>query len=106
MSLIRKFIITMMVFSIVACGKSPEKNDFISKGDTVVAFGDSVTYGHGNVPRDKTYPAQLAKLTGWNVINEGISGERADQARERIATVLIQYKPTAVLIELGGNDFL
>lgn len=105
MKLIRYYTITLLVLLLVACGKPQEQYTKIVSGDTVVAFGDSVTYGY-NVSKAQNYPTLLAASTGWNVINAGISGERADQAKNRILSVIEQYQPKAVLIEFGGNDFL
>lgn len=105
MKLIRYYTIMLLVLLLVACGKTQEKYTKIVAGDTVVAFGDSVTYGY-NVSTVENYPSLLAALSGWHIVNAGISGERADQAKNRIASVMDQYQPKAVLIELGGNDFL
>lgn len=105
MQLVKHSLIIVLSIVLMACSKSPEQYSQISAGETVVAFGDSVTYGY-RVSKEQNYPTLLTGLTGWNIINAGISGERADQAKNRIASVLDQYQPKAVLIELGGNDFL
>lgn len=105
MQLIKQSLLIFLVVILAACGKSPTTYDAIPAGTTVVAFGDSVTYGHG-VSKEQNYPTRLAVITGWNIINAGVSGERADQAKNRISSVLKQYQPKLVLIEIGGNDFL
>ncbi|UYZ85012.1 GDSL-type esterase/lipase family protein [Entomomonas sp. E2T0] len=105
MNLVKHSIIILLVIMLGACGKSEVQYDAISSGTTVVAFGDSVTYGYG-VSKEQNYPTRLAVITGWNIINAGVSGERADQAKNRISSVLKQYQPKLVLIEIGGNDFL
>jgi acyl-CoA hydrolase len=71
----------------------------------VLAFGDSVTAGVG-AAAGLDYPSQLAAMTGWRVINAGVSGDTAREAGARLAPLLAQYQPELVIVELGGNDFL
>ncbi|WP_457592769.1 GDSL-type esterase/lipase family protein [Hydrogenimonas sp.] len=71
----------------------------------IVAFGDSLTYGTGG-GRDGSYPAQLSRLLGLQVINEGVPGETAERAFGRFQTVLKKYKPDIVILCEGGNDML
>lgn len=97
--------VILLSFVVTACGDKPQKYDRLSSGATVLAFGDSVTFGYGVDPKD-SYPTILAELSYWNVVNAGISGERADQAKSRIDSVLAEHQPKLVIIELGGNDFL
>lgn len=97
--------VLILSFVVMACGDKPQKYDRLSSGATVLAFGDSVTFGYGVDPKD-SYPTILAELSYWNVVNAGISGERADQAKSRIDGVLAEHQPKLVIIELGGNDFL
>ena len=103
--MIKVVVITLLGFVLIACGDKPQKYDRLSSGATVLAFGDSVTFGYGVDPKD-SYPTILAELSYWNVVNAGISGERADQAKSRIDSVLAEHQPKLVIIELGGNDFL
>jgi lysophospholipase L1-like esterase len=90
-------------------------------GTRFVAFGDSVTYGtfsgfdavflydaptHSYPARvelslRQIYPLQAA---AFSVVNAGFPGERALEGRQRIATVLRQYNPDAVLLLEGIND--
>jgi acyl-CoA thioesterase-1 len=76
---------------------------------TIVAFGDSLTAGHG-VPRSESYPADLARLMAGagfpaRVINAGESGDTTTDGLERLPDVL-RLHPAWVLLELGGNDGL
>lgn len=71
----------------------------------VLAFGDSVTVGVG-AAAGQHYPGRLAVATGWRVINAGVSGDTARQARKRLAPLLAAHQPALVIVELGGNDFL
>lgn len=73
-------------------------------GYTLVAFGDSLTYGYG-AARDDSYPAVLARSLNRPVINLGKNGETAQGAAPRIAQALAE-NPYMVLLEFGGNDFM
>jgi acyl-CoA thioesterase-1 len=77
----------------------------LGPGAVVLAFGDSVTHGTG-AGRGEDYPSRLALATGWRVINAGIPGDTAGQARERIEPLLAEHSPSLVIVALGGNDFL
>jgi acyl-CoA hydrolase len=89
---------------LAACGGEGVRQA-LPAGATVLAFGDSVTFGLGAGP-GQDYPAQLAELTRWRVINAGISGDTAREARQRLAPLLKTHRPDLVIVELGGNDFL
>jgi GDSL lipase/acylhydrolase domain protein len=101
----RKFLTYTSVLLLAACGgKFGKKQTKIAAGNTVLALGNSLTYGYGASPAE-SYPAQLQKLTGWDIINGGISGDTSAQALSRLPA-LLQRKPKLVLISIGGNDFL
>ncbi|GKT11289.1 MAG: hypothetical protein ISEC1_P0252 [Thiomicrorhabdus sp.] len=59
----------------------------LKKGNIILAFGDSLTAGFG-VDQSQSYPAFLESLSGFRVINAGISGETTDQGLARIEKVL------------------
>lgn len=101
----RKFLTYTSVLLLAACGgKSGKKQTKIAAGNTVLALGDSLTYGYGASPAE-SYPAQLQKLTGWEIINGSISGDTSAQALSRLPA-LLQRKTKLVIISIGGNDFL
>jgi len=77
----------------------------VAAGATVLALGDSLTHGTGATP-DAAYPAVLATLTSWNVVNAGVPGDTAAQALERLEPLLAEHRPALVLVSIGGNDFL
>lgn len=87
-----------------ACNRAPHA-DAVPAEATVVALGDSLTYGTGATP-ETGYPAALATITGWNVVNAGVPGETAGQGCARLPTLLDEHRPHLVLVLLGGNDFL
>jgi len=71
----------------------------------VLALGDSLTFGSG-AAADAAYPARLAGLTGWQVVNAGVPGNTSAQAHDRLAPLLAEHAPRLVLLSIGGNDFL
>ncbi|XXQ68373.1 arylesterase [Neisseriaceae bacterium B1] len=94
---------TAAILALAACGRSG-KYSKLGSGGRVLALGDSLTAGYGANKGDD-YPAQLAQITGWNVINGGISGDTSAQALARLPE-LLELKPDLVIISIGGNDFL
>jgi acyl-CoA hydrolase len=74
-------------------------------GSSVLAFGDSVTYGTG-AARGEDYPSLLAARTGWTVHNHGVPGDTTADGRARIERALDATRPSLVIVEIGGNDFL
>jgi lysophospholipase L1-like esterase len=68
----------------------------------VACIGDSLTSGvrpHGG------YPADLERLLAVPVVNLGQPGITADQALDLLPK-LLDANPQAVVVELGGHDFL
>jgi acyl-CoA hydrolase len=55
---------------------------------------------------DTAYPAVLQMLTGWQVVNGGISGDTTAQALARLPALLQEHQPRLVIVSIGGNDFL
>ena len=77
---------------------------------TLLVLGDSLSAEYG-----------LARGSGWvalltqklakdklavSVVNASISGDTTSGGRSRLPALLLQHRPSHVLIELGGNDAL
>ena len=90
---------------LAACGKGAPKGRPIAQGSNVLALGDSLTSGVG-ADAATAYPAVLQELTGWQVVNGGVSGDTSAQALTRLPTLLEQHRPALVIVGIGGNDFL
>jgi lysophospholipase L1-like esterase len=92
---------------LAACGRRPGATAVaaVPSGSTVLALGDSITFGSG-AEAAAAYPAQLAAMTGWNVINAGVPGDTAAQALGRLPSLLAEHHPALVIVSVGGNDFL
>ncbi len=125
---LRHLSITLIVFSLTACGsvedvaEAPEATggDVAAAPDIVVdgperrilAFGDSLFAGYG-LEEQQGYPEQLEDAMrgrGINarVIDGGVSGDTSAAGRQRLAFTLDaqKVKPDLVILELGGNDML
>jgi len=95
-----------LLATVAACGRKPVSvGQALPRDSVVLALGDSLTFGSGADPA-AAYPARLAALTGWNVVNGGVPGDTAAQAQERLPALLAEHHPTLVIVSLGGNDFL
>ena len=71
----------------------------------MLALGDSITHGTG-APPGAAYPAVLASLTGWNVVNAGVPGHTSSQALQQLPGLLAEHRPALVIVSIGGNDLL
>ena len=69
-----------------------------------VAFGDSLTEGHGASPGND-YPSLLGKRLGIDIQNLGKTGETSEDGLNRVDAI-VALKPRVALICFGGNDAL
>lgn len=104
-----KLIAALAVIALIFLVATRESKDNLSyielkRDATILAFGDSITYGYGVMQKD-SYPAQLQKKTGLRVINAGISGEESSEGLSRLSALLVN-KPDLVILCHGGNDIL
>lgn len=95
----------LLAAALAACGRKAPRAQAVPPGATVLALGDSLTSGVG-ASADAAYPAELERLTGWSVVNAGVSGDTSEQALERLPGLLRQHQPQLVIVSIGGNDFL
>lgn len=85
------------------CSSEPQQAA-LPAGSTVVALGDSLTYGYG-VSQETSYPTVLAELTKWTVINAGVNGDTSADVLARVEDI-VKQTPDLVLLGVGGNDVL
>jgi acyl-CoA thioesterase-1 len=98
-------LLLWLAFTLLAgCQDSP-RLAALPAGSSVLAFGNSITFGTGANPAED-YPSQLAASSGWQVHNAGLPGDTAAAARDRIRDELGATRPALVIVEIGGNDFL
>jgi len=98
-------LLAVALAPLTACGRKTPRAQAVPAGATVLALGDSLTSGVG-ASSDTAYPAVLQQLTGWKVVNGGVSGDTSAQALARLPDLLRQHQPALVIVSIGGNDFL
>ncbi len=97
-------LIILMVFYRAILYRPVPTNAHAS-GETIVCFGDSLTFGTG-AGTDEDYPSRLASLLGREVINSGVPGNTTADALKRLEHDVLAHNPRVVLITLGGNDLM
>ncbi|HRQ59761.1 MAG TPA: GDSL-type esterase/lipase family protein [Azoarcus taiwanensis] len=60
---------------------------------------DCLVAGTG-ATHEQSWPAVLAQRTGWTVVSAGVPGDTSE------AALLETHRPDALIIAVGGNDFL
>lgn len=103
----RAWLALAAAVALAACGKKTPvaRGSAVPPGATVLALGDSLTFGTGATP-ETAYPTVLARLSGWNVVNAGVPGHTSAQALERLPALLAEHQPALVIVSIGGNDLL
>ena len=95
----------LLLVTLAGCARDKKTAQPVPPGSTVLALGDSLTFGTG-ASAETSYPTVLAGLTGWNVVNAGVSGDTSAQALARLPALLAEHEPKLVIVSIGGNDFL
>jgi len=76
----------------------------------VLVVGDSISAAYGLAPGTGWVDLLSARLATENyshrVVNASITGDTTAGGRARLPALLVRYKPTVVIVELGGNDGL
>jgi acyl-CoA hydrolase len=106
MAIDRRSFVFAAAALVAACERARQpRAQALTVGATVLALGDSLTFGSGAVA-EASYPAVLSRLTGWNVVNGGVPGDTSAQALARLPALLDAHAPQLVVVSVGGNDFL
>ena len=98
-------LLLSLLLLLSACAEPPPQLQPLTDDDTIVAFGDSLTFGTGT-RADNSYPAVLGRAIGHEVVRSGVPGEETPQGLKRLEQVLDQYQPRLLLLCEGGNDIL
>ncbi|HZF86388.1 MAG TPA: GDSL-type esterase/lipase family protein [Burkholderiaceae bacterium] len=104
----RRHLLTLLAaapWALSARQRKAPKATVLPASATVLALGDSLTFGYG-APPEAAWPAQLASITGWQVVNEGVNGDTAEGALARLGPLLAAQRFDAILVGIGGNDML
>lgn len=98
------------VFAARVQWSQPNKNLAASARARVVVLGDSITKGvRSGVTTEETFASLLQSALrdaghDVDVINQGIGGERTDQALARLSRDILSLEPTLVTVMYGTND--
>ncbi len=101
---IRLFFILLFISAASACSDNAKLQP-LKAGASILAFGDSLTYGTGT-SKNKAYPAVLQTLINYRVINAGVPGEISKDGLARLPRLIKRYHPDIIIICHGGNDIL
>lgn len=101
---LRMFLVVLFL-ALSGCGEEAVPMRPLGGSDTVLAFGDSLTFGTG-AQANTSYPAQLAPLIGRSVVRSGVPGEVSTDGLARLPAVLEEHAPRLVILCHGGNDLL
>ncbi len=89
---------------IAGCTKTPPLQ-YLNNEATILAFGDSLTFGTGATV-ETSYPTQLAQKIGRKVVRDGVPGEITADGLKRLVFSLDEFQPALLILCHGGNDFL
>lgn len=101
----KRLLLSLLSFCFVACSLPT-----MAENPKILIFGDSLSAVYG-VAQSQGWPALLQnklneKNQHYDVINASISGETTIGGLSRLASVLAEFKPNIIILELGANDGL
>lgn len=81
-----------------------------TRGAVILVVGDSLSAEYGLKRGEGWVPLMQKRIAderiAATVVNASISGDTTSGGRSRLPALLVQHKPTHVILELGGNDAL
>ncbi len=104
----KKVLVPVLAVLALAVGykvffSSPPVRNASPAGETIICFGDSLTFGTG-ASENMDYPSRLSRLISKPVINAGVPGDTTETALARLEEDVLSRSPRMVLLTLGGND--
>ena len=82
----------------------PVRNAPPARG-AIVALGDSLTAA-GSAGKGQAYVNLLMRRFQVPIVNSGVAGDTVADAYKRLDRDVLAYRPTVVIVLLGGNDML
>jgi lysophospholipase L1-like esterase len=101
----RRAVLAAAGVLLLSCSRERPRGALVPGGATVLALGDSLTFGTGAQPQE-AWTALLQQASGWVVVNAGVPGDTSAQALARLPQLLQEHRPQLVVVSIGGNDFL
>ena len=98
-------IVILVVLVLLTLTEKETNSVKLIKNNTILALGDSLTYGFGANPSE-SYPALLSEMTGLRVINAGINGETSKEGLVRLPKLLEDPSIKLMILFFGGNDIM
>jgi len=98
-------MVILVILALLTLTKKETNRMNLTKNDTILAFGDSLTYGFGANPSE-SYPVLLSKMTGCKVINAGINGNTSAEGLQRLSPYLEDSSVKLMILFFGGNDIM
>lgn len=101
----------LVIIAIIAVGgffilrDSTPKGICPLNGTHIITLGDSLANGFG-VNDDDSFAIKIPQILGKSAIKLGIDGEISSELLARIDSELVGKNLAAIIISIGGNDFL
>ncbi len=102
-----KYILSAITIILILFSFSKKESSIqaLKQNDSILAFGDSLTYGYNATP-DESYPSVLSRLSQYRVINAGINGDTSTDGLRRLPTLLEDETIKLMILFFGGNDVM
>ena len=102
-----KYLLIMIAIVIILFSFTQKESHIkaLNPRDTILAFGDSLTYGYNAKPNE-SYPTVLSHLSGMKVINAGIPAESSGDGLRRLPKLLEDNNIKLMILFFGGNDIM
>ena len=98
-------IAVIVILALLTLTKNKGNTMALSNHDSILAFGDSLTYGFGANPNE-SYPDRLSILSGLKIINGGMNGDTSAEGLRRLPYLIEDKSIKLMILCFGGNDII
>ncbi len=98
-------IAVVVLLALLNLNRKETRDVTLTPQDSILAFGDSLTYGFGANPGE-SYPSLLSEMSGLKVINAGVNGDTSEEGLRRLAPFLQEPTVKLMILFFGGNDIM